>query len=424
MNENQKIQNDRRLRTFILIWTGQIFSLIGSGVVQFALVWWLTEKTQSAAVLATATFVALLPEVFIGPFAGALVDRWNRRLVMIFADAGIALGTVILVILFALGKAQIWHVFLILFLRAIGGVFHYPAMSASTSLLVPQEHLSRVAGMNQALRGIINIAAPPLGALLYSSLQFHWVLSVDIITAMLAILPLLFVRIPQPVAENRSVITAGQILKEVKEGIKFMVSWPGALALLVIAMMINFVLGPSMTLLPLLVKNFFGGNAWHLSAVESVLGIGVILGGLLLGIWGGFKRKMITSLIGVGSIGIGILLAGIAPRSMFWMLMVAHGLVGFCLPIANGPLQAIMQTYVPNKMQGRVFTLISSLATAMMPLSMLIAAPIAQWLGVRTWYVIGGILTSLIGFGAFLLPKVVHLEDHKPAIQQAAAVEA
>jgi DHA3 family macrolide efflux protein-like MFS transporter len=424
MSEAQKPQNRHWLRTFALIWTGQIFSLIGSGVVQFALVWWLTEKTQSAAVLATATFVALLPEVFVGPFAGALVDRWNRRLVMIFADAFIALATVVLVILFWLGVAQVWHVFVILFIRAVGGVFHYPAMAASTSLLVPQEQLSRVAGVNQALRGIINIGAPPLGALLYSLLKFHWVLSVDIFTAMLAILPLLFVRIPQPVAEEKPMVTPKQLFKEVKEGFKFLMSWPGAIALLVIAMLINFVLGPSSTLLPLLVKNHFGGNAWHLSAVESVFGIGIILGGLLLGIWGGFKRKMITSLIGVGSIGFGILLTGIAPRSLFWLALVGNAMVGFTAPIANGPLQAIMQTYVPANMQGRVFTLIGSLATAMMPLSMIIAAPIAQWLGVRAWFIIGGVVTILIGFGAFLLPKVVHIEDHRPAIQQAIAVDA
>lgn len=424
MAETQKPQSSHWLRTFVLIWTGQVFSLIGSGVVQFALVWWMTEKTQSAAVLATATFVALLPEVFLGPFAGALVDRWNRRLVMIFADAGIALATVVLVVLFALGIAQVWHVFVILFIRSLGGSFHYPAMTASTSLLVPQEHLSRVSGINQGLRGIIGIGAPPLGALLYTLLKFQWVLSVDIFTAMLAILPLLFVRIPQPKAEEKPMITPRQLFAEVKEGFKFLTSWPGAVGLLLIAMLINFVLGPSSTLLPLLVKTHFGGTAWHLSLIDAVLGIGIILGGALLGVWGGFKRKMVTSLVGVGSIGIGVMVIGLATRNLFWLAVIGNAMIGLTIPIANGPIMAIMQTYVPANMQGRVFTLISSAATAMMPLSMLIAAPIAQWLGVRIWFIVGGALTMLIGYGAFLLPKVIHIEDHHAAISQAAAIEA
>lgn len=424
MTETPKPQNNRWLRTFALIWTGQVFSLIGSGVVQFALVWWLTDKTQSAAVLATATFISLIPEVFLAPFAGALVDRWNRRLVMIFADAGIALATLVLVVLFALGIGQVWQVFLILFMRAIGGSFHFPAMQASTSLLVPQEHLSRVSGINQGLRGIISIGAPPLGALLYSVMKFHWVLSVDIFTAMLAILPLLFVRIPQPVAENKPIITPKVLFGEVKEGFKFLMSWRGAGALLVVAMLINFVLGPSSTLLPLLVKTHFGGNAWHLSVIDSVFGIGVIIGGALLGAWGGFKKKIVTSLIGVSSIGIGVLITGLATKSMFWMAIVGNSLVGFTIPIANGPIMAIMQTYVPANMQGRVFTLISSAATAMMPLSMLIAAPIAQWLGTQVWFIAGGALAILIGFGAFLIPSVLQIESHHAAITQTAAVEA
>jgi MFS transporter, DHA3 family, macrolide efflux protein len=289
--------------------------------------------------------------------------------------------------------------------------------------MVPQEHLSRVAGVNQALRGIIGIAAPPLGALLYSLLQFHWVLSVDIFTAILAILPLLIVKIPQPIAEKKPMVTPKQLWNEVSEGFKFLKSWPGAMSLLLIAMLINFVLGPSSTLLPLLIKNHFGGTAWHLGAIESVFGVGIILGGLLLGVWGGFKRKMITSLLGVGSIGVGIFLTGLAPKSMFWMAMLGYGLGGFVIPIANGPIHAIMQTHVPANMQGRVFTLIGSLATAMMPLSMIIAAPVAQLLGVRSWFLIGGVLTMIIGYGAFFLPKIVHIEDHKQKIEQAAAIE-
>jgi DHA3 family macrolide efflux protein-like MFS transporter len=151
---------------FFTIWAGQAFSLVGSQVVQFALVWWLTQLTGSATVLATASLVALLPEIVLSPIAGAYVDRWNRRIVMIVADGLIALASLWLAYLFWIGATQVWHVYVILAIRAVGGSFHWPAMQASTSLMVPKEQLTRVAGLNQTLKGVLNIACPPLGALL------------------------------------------------------------------------------------------------------------------------------------------------------------------------------------------------------------------------------------------------------------------
>ncbi len=145
---------------FFSVWVGQAFSLLGSALVQFALVWWLTESTGSATVLAMATLVAVLPSVFLAPFSGALVDRWDRRLVMMVADALIALATVGLAGLFLVGAERVWAVYAVMFLRSAGGGFHWAAMQASTSLMVPDKHLSRVAGINQTLRGAVNIVAP------------------------------------------------------------------------------------------------------------------------------------------------------------------------------------------------------------------------------------------------------------------------
>ena len=184
--------------TFFTIWAGQAFSLLGSMLVQFALVWWLTATTGSGTVLATAALAALVPEILLGPFAGACVDRWNRRLVMLVADCLIALATLGLAALYALGALRPWHIYLIMMLRATGAAFHWPAMQASTSLMVPREHLSRVAGINQTLRGGLGIVSPPLGAILVQLLPLHGVLLIDVGTAALAIRPVVFVPIPQP----------------------------------------------------------------------------------------------------------------------------------------------------------------------------------------------------------------------------------
>ena len=233
---------------------------------QFALVWWLTKTTGSPAVLATATFVALLPNVFLGPFAGALVDRWNRRKVMILADTSIAFATLGLVLLFWSGHIQIWHVYMIMFIRALGNTFHWPAMRASTSLMVPKKHLSRIAGLNETLGGMMNIVSPPLGALLLEALPMQQVLSIDIFTAFLAILPLLFVTIPQPRKKlSEKSITPRQLLADVAEGYRYMVKWTGLFILTIMATIVNFMVNPAFTLTPLLVTKDFNGGVWHLS---------------------------------------------------------------------------------------------------------------------------------------------------------------
>ena len=400
-------------RTFFLIWTGQAFSLLGSSLVQFALVWWLTQKTGSATVLAAATFVALLPSVFLGPFVGALVDRWNRRIVMIAADGMVALATAALVILFWLDIAQVWHVYVVLFVRSLTGTFHFPAMQASTSLMVPDKHLSRISGLNQALRGILNIAAPPLGALLIGLIPMAAVMAIDIVTAAIAILPLLFVSIPQPQQANPSeAVTPTTVLRDVAAGLKYVKAWPGLLGVIILAMLLNFVIAPSGTLMPLLVTKHLNGDAYLLGFMESAFGAGIIVGGIILAVWGGFKRRIITSMSGVIALGAGVLFLSAATKESLWLGLAAQGLMGFAIPFANGPLMAIMQSRVAPEMQGRVFTLLESGATAMMPLAMIIAGPVADALGIRTWYVIGGAACILIALGGLLVRPIMQIESN------------
>jgi DHA3 family macrolide efflux protein-like MFS transporter len=211
--ENSNTQTSRWQIPFFTVWTGQAISLIGSRLVQFALVWWLTETTGSATVLATATLVAILPGVILGPFAGALVDRWSRRRVMIVADAFVALVTAWLAYLSFTGALSVWHVYVAMLARGLGGAFHWLAMQASTSLMVPKEHLSRVAGLNHTMQGALNIIAPPLGAILLSLIPFYGIMGIDLVTAILAITPLFFVAIPQPPrAAHQPVRTNGGLL--------------------------------------------------------------------------------------------------------------------------------------------------------------------------------------------------------------------
>ncbi|HNJ14570.1 MAG TPA: MFS transporter, partial [Anaerolineales bacterium] len=183
---------------FYTLWTGQALSLLGSQLVQFAIIWYLTQTTNSATTLATASMMGLLPQVLLSPFIGTWVDRGNRRMILIFSDAIVALATLGLVILFATGQIQIWHIYIALFIRAVGGGFHQSAFGASVVLLVPKDQLARVQGFNQALNGGLNIISAPLGAFLLSILPMQGILSIDVSTALLAISIVFFTHIPQP----------------------------------------------------------------------------------------------------------------------------------------------------------------------------------------------------------------------------------
>lgn len=402
------------LRVFAPIWAGQVFSLLGSGLVQFALVWWMTQETGSAAVLASASFIALLPQVFLSPFAGALVDRWNRRLVMIFADGIVALTTLVLVALFYSGHIQLWHVYAALFIRSLGGAFHWPAMQASTSLMVPQQHLARVAGANQALHGLISIGAPPLGAVLMSLLPIFQVLAIDIVTAGLAILPLLFVAIPQPVRSDAQSVTPRTVLADVRAGLRYVVSWRGVFLLLIMVSLLNFLLSPGSTFMPLLVTRHFNGDALQLGWLQSAWGFGAVAGGLLLSAWGGFRRKIFTAMLGLIGIGVGVLVVGVAPAWGYWIAWGGMLVAGIMNPLTNGPLFALLQAKIEPEIQGRVFTLVNSLAGAMMPLGMLIAAPVAEWLGLQSWYLLGGVMCLLMGVVGLIARPIATLDEQMP----------
>lgn len=402
---------------FFTIWTGQAFSLFGSALVQFALIWWLTQESGSATVLAIATLVGMLPQIVLGPFAGALVDRWNRRIIMMVADATIAVFTLLLAYLFATGTVQIWHVYAIMAVRALGGAFHFPAMSASTPLMVPGEHLTRINGLNQALQGINSLVAPPMGALLLGVLPTQGILLIDVGTALLAILPLFFLTIPQPKRHEDHLEAKPNLVKDVRNGLAYIRTIPGFTAIISMALFLNFLLVPTAALLPLLVTKHFSKGAIELGLLESAMGIGIITGGILLSIWGGFKKKIATSLAGIVGLGIGVMLVGFAPADLFILAIAGNIVLGFMLPIANGPVGALMQSIVRPDMQGRVISLMNSGATAISPLGLLIAGPFSDWLGIRVWFWVGGILCVMIAISAFFIPIIMNVESHKEGTQ-------
>jgi MFS transporter, DHA3 family, macrolide efflux protein len=399
----------RPMRPFFILWTGQSLSLIGSQAVQFALIWWLTETSGSATILATATLLGLLPPVVLGPVIGALIDRWNRKTVMLAADGFVAVASLLLAWLFSAGIADIPHVLALLFLRALGAAFHSPAMTASTTLMVPEKHFTRIQGLNQSIQGLLTIVAAPLGALLLAILSMTGVMMVDVGTALLAILPLLAIRVPRPTRSDDH--GQSSVWAETIEGFRYLLRRRGHRTLIAMAALINTLLMPAFSLLPLLVLQRLNGGAAQFGWLNSAFGVGLIVGGVALGVWGGFRKRIVTTLTAMIALGVSVIAVGLTPASSFLWALVSMSCLGLIVPLANGPVYAILQSTIEPDYQGRVFSLVGSLAAGVAPLGLIMAAPVAEIVGVGMWYLAGGIACVAMGIAGFFAPALMGIED-------------
>jgi DHA3 family macrolide efflux protein-like MFS transporter len=312
-------------------------------------------------------------------------------------------------------RLQIWHVYVIMFARSLGGAFHWPAMQASTSLMVPKEHLARIGGMNSTLQGVLSIVTPPLGAFAMEIMPLHTIMAIDVVTAAFAISPLFFVSIPQPEraaadASKRSAMPT--VLRDVAEGFRYIRGWKGVFLVLMLSTSINMMIHPAMSLRPMLVLRKFGGGALQLGWLNSAWGVGIILGGLALSAWGGFKRKVVTALAGLIGQGLGFLIVGLTPAAALWLGIAGLAFAGIMNVICNGPFLALFQDVVAPEMQARMFTVVGSLTGLAAPVGLAIAGPVADWLGVQAWFIIGGTICIVWGVAMFLTPIVMGIEEH------------
>jgi DHA3 family macrolide efflux protein-like MFS transporter len=343
------------------------------------------------------------------------VDRWNRKAVMVVADTAIALATLALAGLFWLERVETWHIYALMLVRACGAAFHLPAMQASTTLMVPQDSLARVGGMNQGLAGLIGITTPLLGALAVEKLPIQGVLAIDVATAIPAVLTLLVVNIPQPVRAGEPAAVGGRtwVLDDLRQGLRYVWDWKALMALAGVGMTIHMFGRAAGSLSPLLVLDHFKAGAAGLGWWQSSDGIGLVLGGIVLGVWGGFRRKVVTQLMFLALDGLAILLVGLLPSNGFWLAIGLIFISGFSEAILLGLGGAIFQTLVPPEMQGRVFSLLISLSMAAMPLGLLLAGPTAEVLGVSFWWALTGVVFMATAATAMTIPAVARIEDSK-----------
>jgi len=383
--------------------------MFGSSVVGFALAWYLAKETGSATILSTAMLVNFLPMIFLGPFIGPFIDRWNRKKIMVFSDLITMLLTAVLVVLFYYDVIQVWHIYVVMFSRALSGSFQGPAFGASIPMIVPEKHLVRANGLNSTLGGVINLLAPPSGAFLMEALPMHWVLSVDIITAIIAISILLPLTIPQPLRETLT--QKLNVINDMMQGFRYITSWKGLLYLGILAALLNFFAAPLNSLLPLFVTEYLGGDVLKLGWFGTAIGVGVVAGGLIISTWGGFKKRILNVFFGFIVWCIVIFVFGYTTERGYFMGLSMWFISGLCNAFFNSPTHAILQSKVPRDMQGRVFSVFGCMNTAMIPVSLAIAGPIADAVGVRNIYHISGVAMLILVLLGFYFGNLMNIEE-------------
>lgn len=302
-------------KRYLTILAGQGISLLTSGILQMAIIFYLTAKTNSAMVLSAATFVGFIPQAILGPFAGAFVDRHSRKKVMIGADLLIAAAGGLLAVVAVFIDPPIWIIMLVLFIRSIGNAYHTPASSAVTPLMVPQEQLTKCAGYTQTMSAVVSLISPAAAAALYSVWPLSYIIMLDIAGAVLACGIVALLPIPNPPVQKSE--RKARFLQDMNDGYRVLKENKPLFALLWIGTAYMFFFMPIAALFPLMSMSYFNGTPVHASIAEIAFAGGMLAGGILLSIWGGFKNRILSIGLSILVMGVSIAVSGLLPSSAF-----------------------------------------------------------------------------------------------------------
>lgn len=427
----------RSMRTFLIIWVGQLFSLTGSQLTGFALGVWVYQQTDSVTQFTLISLFAVLPNLLISPLAGPLVDRWDRRRTMILSDVGSGLSTLTMAGLLFSGQLEVWHIYIAAGVSSLFSAFQAPAYMASISLLVPPSQLGRANGMVQMAHGLAQLIAPAIAGFLVVSIGLQGVMLVDAATLLLAISSLLLVRIPRPAISAESAAVQGSLLEEARYGWRYLTARPGLLGLMLFFAITYFFIDMVGVLVTPLVLSFT--SATVLGVVMSIGGLGMLAGSLVMSSWGGPRRRIYAVLGFAGLMGLAIIVGGLRPSVP--LFMGAAFLAFFTIPIFQGASQTILQRKVDPSVQGRIFALQGMISGGLVPLAYLSAGPLADRLfepllaaggplggslgliigvgpgrGMGLLFIVMGSLTLLTALGGWLHPRLRRVELELPDV--------
>jgi DHA3 family macrolide efflux protein-like MFS transporter len=365
------------LVAFTVIWSGQLVSMLGSAMTGFALSLWAWEMTGRATALALVMFCNFVPMMLMTPIAGALVDRWNLKTSMILSDLTAGMGTVATLALYTTGTLEIWHLYILAAFIGTFGAFQWPAWGAAVSTIVEKKHYARTSGMMAAAESASGIFGPPIAVVFIVLFDYPGVFIFDILTFCFAIGTLLFVTVPQP--EKAADLGEGfrGVFKDSLYGFRFISERRPLLALQLSFFIVNMVAAPVMVLMAPMVLARTGSDAPSLAAVQAAMSAGGVIGGILLAVWGGPKKRIYGLLVSDFFLGLGITLSlGLGRGVLVWT--IGGFLTMLFLPIGNGSSQAIWQSKVPPNKQGRVFAARRLIAQASIAVAMVFAGPLAD----------------------------------------------
>jgi DHA3 family macrolide efflux protein-like MFS transporter len=395
-------------RNFFIIWAGQAMSLITSAILQMAIIFYLTEKTGSALVLSIASLVGFLPYALLGPAIGVWVDRYDRKLVMIGADLIIAAAGAVLAFIALFMELPVWMIMVVLFTRSVGTAFHTPALTATTPLLVPKEQLTRCAGYSQSLQSISYILSPAVAAFLYAAWELNAIIVIDVVGALVACSTVAFVHIPRIGREEES--PERNFIREMKAGLMTLRENKGLFALLLVGTLYMFIYMPINALYPLMSMDYFSGTPLHASIAEIAFAAGMLVGGLILGLLGGFKKKILLMTASILLMGMSLAVSGLLPIHGFAIFALCCLLMGLSVPFYSGVQTALFQEKIKPEYLGRVFSLTGSIVSLAMPLGLILSGVFADRIGVGRWFFLSGVLIMGTAFLCQILPSVRKLD--------------
>jgi DHA3 family macrolide efflux protein-like MFS transporter len=410
----EEIANQKTFRNYLVFWSGQLFSLLGSMVVHFIITWWIQKETNNPSLLALSSLLYMLPMIIATPIAGVLSDRINRKKIILLVDSLQAVATFILIMLFLMNFTEIWIIFIFIAIRAVFQGFHYPTVSSVTPLMVPKDKLSRINGVNFLFSGLVQLIGPALGATLSLFLTFYQILWIDIITFFIALIPLLLIQIPSAKTKESSTSTERQsFFKDFKEGLGLLRVVPVLLTIIILAMFLNFLIQPLAILLPYYVNTIHGGDISSYAIVSISMNAGMILGAIVTIIKKKWKHKILTTFIGIVILFLGYAYLALVPTGFFIMMIVGLLIMGITLPIINTIFQTIEQTIVPPDKIGRVMSIDSTLSMMITPLGIVLTGILSVPLGVMNLFLYCGIFGVAISMATYLFTNIRHFEKEK-----------
>lgn len=390
--ENNNLASQATFKSYLIFWIGQIFSLLGSSITQFAIIWWLTETTESPIILSIASFFYILPMVIVIPIAGVLTDRLNRKKILIVVDSCMAFIILSLIFSFKFGLV---NPILIIITNAFLGLFqgfHVPTVSAIVPTMVPKDKLSRMNGVNFLFSGFIQIIGPVLSAMLLAFIPIEVLLWVDPVTFLIAIVPLLLIRIPS-VKKEATTVKESSFIEDFKEGFRTLRLIPAVFLMLLISMFVNFLWRPFGILLPYFIKFDHSGTVSDLALVMALMNIGMFLGALLTSVKKEWKHSTFFYFGGELFLMIMYAVVAVTPHGSFLMMGIAAACLGFIIPILNTIYLTIMQLKVPSEKMGRISSIDWTISMIISPIAVIITGPLAETFGVANLF----LYTALIG---------------------------